>query len=738
MSSTEDRAKAAAELTARLGLLMHQLQRERGLMTLHVADASWGAQSLAKQHAVSTAAWEHMVAWLQSFRSCALEHLSRQVSNEIGPGVSPLTGLGLADEAWVGAMVEVEMKFSSMKKELDSIRQVVLGGHVDQRRYADVARSYSVILRQLLELHGAIALPRSHSKLLSFVHMLLRLKEYAGLQRALTAGMLGFRLAINAQAEACGSGVEGSGSRGGEGSSFDSLPGRDELRAAIAIFSELRDNCSAIRCMFFPEEAHGEPTSRLARHVNEILNARNFEAATRAPDDIVSLHCALLGNTWAISPWGEESCRRTRAESMSFVLGRASGALNQTDAVHLDPASLWQLMTDWIDKLQVVEIAALHYALPLGIYESLYSSQLRPPGKLSGPSRRALSNHSGIESECSPSDKRGEQSMLRTRRPTPLAVVNSFPSLVPPREHNISATRTWAGIDARQGLIHVSVHDITFGQVLGSGSTGSTHLALWRSRHVAIKLVLARQMPNGVPSQAAQQLLREISTLATLQHPNCVRILGIVRAPPVSCGILLEFLGGGSVAQHLRSETKADGDQHARGPPYKRRLEIMLDVSKGMAYIHSMGHLHRDLKPDNILLDVEGAAKISDFGLSCLHTSKVSSNEHTGGTGTLRWMAPEVAQNRPYAYPADVFSFGICAWQLALWQPKPFSKQSPAEAIAMTISGCRPPLQLVQHASLAQLIERCWAAKPTERCTFGLIVATLEAINGSSVEKEWL
>ena len=100
----------------------------------------------------------------------------------------------------------------------------------------------------------------------------------------------------------------------------------------------------------------------------------------------------------------------------------------------------------------------------------------------------------------------------------------------------------------------------------------------------------------------------------------------------------------------------------------------MLDVSRGMAYIHAMGHLHRDLKPDNILLDAEGAAKISDFGLSCLHTSKTLSDEHTGGTGTLRWMAPEVAQHRPYAYPADVFSFAICAWQLALWEPRPFSK----------------------------------------------------------------
>ena len=711
-------------------------------------------RSLAKQHAVSTAAWEETVAWLQSFRTSvpevklALGHASRpfgeQVGQASGEHSNPLSQRSCtsrfdsAEAAWARAMIEVEMKFAMMKKDIDSIRQVVLGGHVDQRRYADVARSYSVVLRRLLELHGAVVLPRSNSKLLSFVHMLLRLKEYAGLQRALTAGMLGFRLATIPHSETVRYDSHRPTCSIGEGcpqsSSLELLPGRDELRAAIAIFSELKDNCSAIRCMFFPEDEHTEALTRLARHVREILNARNFEAATRAPDDIVSLHCALLGNTWAISPWGNEGNRRAHIDYLPAALGQSGCVLNQANAVHLDPASLWQLMTDWIDKLQVVEIAALHHVLPPDIYEILYASQLRSHGKPTW-TRRGMSPEENSETERDIKIETNTQNLTAEQCNHMLLVPRSsshYSAFSPlPREHNISATRTWAGMDAQQGLIQVSVHDITFGQVLGSGSTGSTHLALWRGQHVAIKLVLARQMPNGVPSQAAQQLVREISTLATLRHPNCVRILGIARAPPVSCGILLEFLAGGSVAQHLRLDARVGENPDMTGPPFKTRLGIMLDVSRGMAYIHAMGHLHRDLKPDNILLDAEGAAKISDFGLSCLHTSKTLSDEHTGGTGTLRWMAPEVAQHRPYAYPADVFSFAICAWQLALWEPRPFSKFSPAEAIARTIAGGRPSLDLLRQKDLplAQLIQRCWSVAPLERCTFGLIVATLEAIS---------
>ena len=176
-----------------------------------------------------------------------------------------------------------------------------VGTRVPRRRYADVARSYSVVLRRLLELHGSVCLPRSNVKLLSYVHMLLRLKEYAGLQRALTTGMLGYKLGRGGDPNRDDSGGSGSGHSAGEASRAPSgesgtepshgtpgaarcrdLPGRDELRAAIAIFSELKAQCIALRCMFFdaPDEAD---ESKLGRHVREILAARNFEAATRAP-----------------------------------------------------------------------------------------------------------------------------------------------------------------------------------------------------------------------------------------------------------------------------------------------------------------------------------------------------------------------------------------------------------------------------------------------------------------------
>jgi len=276
------------------------------------------------------------------------------------------------------------------------------------------------------------------------------------------------------------------------------------------------------------------------------------------------------------------------------------------------------------------------------------------------------------------------------------------------------------------GLKVASVNELTFGQILGNGSTGSTHLAMWRNRAVAVKLVPARFETGSAAIQLdtqAPQLLREISALSKLRHESCVRILGIVLTPPISCGIILEFVAGGSVAQQLHRDA-----QVASRPQLAARYSIARDVARGMAYIHSAGHLHRDLKPDNILLDEHGRAKISDFGLSCVEQDKAHlCGMHTGGTGTLRWMAPEVAQHRPYGMPADVYSYAICLWQVVLWEPTPFCKLSPAEAIGAAISGTRLPLAGIE-AAVCDLIQLCWRHDPGMRCTFGYAFSVLSPL----------
>ncbi|MQM04460.1 hypothetical protein Taro_037255 [Colocasia esculenta] len=261
----------------------------------------------------------------------------------------------------------------------------------------------------------------------------------------------------------------------------------------------------------------------------------------------------------------------------------------------------------------------------------------------------------------------------------------------------------------------IDLRKLNMGIPFAQGAFGKLYRGTYNGEDVAIKLL---ERPENDPERAQlmeQQFAQEVMMLATLKHPNIVRFIGACRKPMVWC-IVTEYAKGGSVRQFL---TKRQN----RSVPLRLAVKQALDVARGMAYVHGLGFIHRDLKSDNLLISFDKSIKIADFGVARI---EVQTEGMTPETGTYRWMAPEMIQHRPYNQKVDVYSFGIVLWELITGM-LPFQNMTAVQAaFAVVNKGVRPIIPPDCLPVLGEIMTRCWDANPDVRPPFTEVVRMLE------------
>jgi len=253
---------------------------------------------------------------------------------------------------------------------------------------------------------------------------------------------------------------------------------------------------------------------------------------------------------------------------------------------------------------------------------------------------------------------------------------------------------------------------------LGGGGMSRVFVAddLALGRRVVVK-VLAPELAAGVN---VERFRREILLAASLQHPHIVPVLtaGAVADsaghPAALPHFTMPFIEGDS----LRARLTRDGKLSIRDA-----VAIIRDVAKGLAYAHAHGVVHRDIKPDNILLS-SGSAAVTDFGVAkALSTARIA---EPGGPltvvgmslGTPAYMAPEQAAGDPDAdHRVDLYALGVVAYEMLAGAP-PFSARSPQALIAAHL--VEPPAPLATRRpdvppALAALVMRCLEKDPARR-----------------------
>ncbi len=235
-------------------------------------------------------------------------------------------------------------------------------------------------------------------------------------------------------------------------------------------------------------------------------------------------------------------------------------------------------------------------------------------------------------------------------------------------------------------------------------------------REVALKV-----LKLGLDRRLAGRFLREASITAQLEHPNIVPVYDLFDQEDGTPTLVMHVIRGDSLREVIDSE---------RLPSLRERLDVLIKVCDAIAFVHSKGVIHRDLKPDNVMVGEFGEVQVVDFGLGArlaagsdgwdCRAVTAGRGFTRGGSvmGTLRYMPPEQArgENHRVSYASDIYALGATLWELIVgYPPFPGDDVSAMERVkAGEIPPLRPHCPSVPR-DLEAVVVRAMAAEPEDR-----------------------
>ncbi|XP_062209026.1 serine/threonine-protein kinase STY13-like [Phragmites australis] len=274
---------------------------------------------------------------------------------------------------------------------------------------------------------------------------------------------------------------------------------------------------------------------------------------------------------------------------------------------------------------------------------------------------------------------------------------------------------------------------------IAHGTFGVVYRGTYDGHDVAVKVLDWGQEGHDTTAKHREAFEKEVAVWQKLDHPNVTKFVGASMGtsqlkipkkgsssggravPNECCVVVVEFQHGGTLKTLLYNHRD-------KKLPYKKVVQLALDLARGLSYLHSKKIVHRDVKAENMLLDRKRTLKIADFGVARVEAG----SEMTGQTGTLGYMAPEVLEGRSYDHKCDVYSFGILLWETyccAMAYPNYSLADISYHVVKL---GIRPDIPRCCPRALADIMTRCWDGNPDSRPEMSEVVSLLERIDTAS------
>ncbi|KAL5726772.1 non-specific serine/threonine protein kinase [Ranunculus cassubicifolius] len=246
---------------------------------------------------------------------------------------------------------------------------------------------------------------------------------------------------------------------------------------------------------------------------------------------------------------------------------------------------------------------------------------------------------------------------------------------------------------------------------IGFGASATVHRAIYlpSKEIIAVKCLDLERCNSNL-----DDVQKEAQIMSLIDHPNVIRAFCSFVVDHC-LWVVMPFMAEGSCL-HLMKIAYPEGFEEYI------ICSILKESLKALEYLHRHGHIHRDVKAGNILLDSTGVVKLGDFGVSaCMFDRGDRQRTRNTFVGTPCWMAPEVLQpGNGYDFKADIWSFGITALELAHGHA-PFSKYPPMKVLLMTIQNAPPGLDYDRDKrfskSFKEMVAMCLVKDQTKRPT---------------------